>query len=124
LAKNLFLSTGKSYYRKLKEFFIAKKLEEFLSKDRIFTLYLNVIEFGKGIFGVEAAARFYFGKPVGQLTLVEILRLVAVIPKPLRVTPLSDSRYLKWRANLLLGRLKQYGYITAAEYENARIRFR
>ena len=124
LAKNLFLSTGKSYYRKLKEFFIAKKLEEFLSKDRIFTLYLNIIELGKGIFGVEAAARFYFGKPVGALTLVEIIRLSAVIPKPLRVTPLSDSRYLKWRAKLLLERLKQYGYITAAEYENAIIRFR
>ena len=124
LAKNLFLSTGKSYYRKLKEFFIAKRLEAHLSKDRIFTLYLNVIELGKGIFGVEAAARFYFGKPVSQLTLAEIIRLVAVIPKPLRVTPLSNSRYLKWRARLLLERMKQYGYITAAEYEDTRLLFR
>jgi monofunctional biosynthetic peptidoglycan transglycosylase len=124
LAKNLFLSTEKSYYRKLKEFFIAKKLEENLSKNRIFHLYLNIIELGPGIFGVEAASEYYFGKPVGSLNLVEILRLVSVLPKPLRVTPLSDSRYLKWRANLLLERLIKYEYITNEQYNHAKILFR
>ncbi len=124
LAKNLFLSTGKSYYRKLKEFFIAKKLEKHLSKTRILYLYLNVIELGPGIFGVGAASEYYFGKPVGSLSLEEILRLTAVLPKPLRVTPLSDSRYLKWRANLLLERLIKYEYITDEQYKYAKILFK
>jgi monofunctional biosynthetic peptidoglycan transglycosylase len=124
LAKNLFLSTGKSYYRKLREFFIAKRLEENLSKNRIFHIYLNIIELGPGIFGVEAASEYYFGKPVGSLSLVEILRLAAVLPKPLRVTPLSDSRYLKWRANLLLERLIKYEYITDGQYKHAKNLFK
>jgi len=124
LAKNLFLSTGKSYYRKLKEVAIAKKLEARLSKDRIFSLYLNVIEFGPGIFGVEAAAEYFFKKPVGQLGLNEIIRLAAVIPKPLRVSPLSNSNYLKWRANLLLERLVQYRYITDSQYQAAKANFK
>jgi monofunctional glycosyltransferase len=116
LAKNLFLSTRKSYYRKIREYFIAGRLEEHLSKNRILHIYLNVIELGKGIFGVEAASRFFFKKPVGQLNLEEIVRLVAVFPKPLRVTPLSNSRYLKWRARLLLERLKKYKRISPGEY--------
>ncbi|MCU0288360.1 MAG: monofunctional biosynthetic peptidoglycan transglycosylase [Acidobacteria bacterium] len=124
LAKNLFLSTEKSYYRKFKEMLIAKKLEKHLSKDRIFTIYLNVIEFGNGIFGVEAGAEYFFHKPVSQLSLNEILRLVAVIPKPLKVTPLSNSNYLKWRANLLLDRLIQYNYISQSQYESAKENFK
>ncbi|MCP5106694.1 MAG: monofunctional biosynthetic peptidoglycan transglycosylase, partial [bacterium] len=124
LAKNLFLSTEKSYYRKFKELFIAKKLEAHLSKNRIFSIYLNVIELGKGIFGVEAASEYYFKKPVDQLNLIEIVRLAAVIPKPLKVTPLSNSRYLKWRANLLLDRLEKYDYITLKEYREAKEEFK
>ena len=124
LAKNLFLSTGKSYYRKLREFFIARSLEKYLPKNRIFHIYLNVIEFGKGIFGVEAASRYFFHKSVSGLTLEEIIRLVSVIPKPLRVTPLSDSRYLKWRANLLLERMIKYNFITEEQYKHTKSRFK
>ena len=123
LAKNLFLSTEKSYYRKVREFFIAKNLEKHLSKNRIFHLYLNVIELGKGIFGVEAASEYYFKKSVSDLNLVEIVRLAAVLPKPLRVTPLSNSRYLKWRAKLLLDRLKKYHFITDEEYNHTLMEF-
>jgi membrane peptidoglycan carboxypeptidase len=124
LAKNLFLSTEKSYYRKLKELFIAKKLEAHLSKNRIFHIYLNVIEMGRGIFGMEAASEYYFKKPVDRLDLIEIVRLVSVLPKPLRVTPLSDSRYLKWRANLLLDRLYKYDFITGEQYRQAKEKFK
>ncbi len=125
LAKNLFLSTGRSYYRKVREFFIAKKLERHLSKDRIFCLYLNVIEFGPGIFGVEAASEYYFNKPVDRLSLSEILRLVAVIPKPLRVTPRSStSGYLKWRFNFLLDKLHRYQYISDDDYRRSKQEFR
>jgi monofunctional glycosyltransferase len=124
LAKNLFLSTERSYFRKIKEFFIAKKLEKYLSKDRILYLYLNVIEFGNGIFGVEAASEFYFGKPVGSLSLSEIVRLVSVIPMPLKVTPVSGTRYLKWRARLLLTRIKAYHYISEEQYNDVITQFK
>jgi len=124
LAKNLFLSTEKSYLRKIKEFFIARQLEKHLSKDRIFCIYLNVIELGPGVFGVGAAAQYYFKKPASSLSLEEIVRLAAVLPKPLRVTPLSNSKYLKWRATLLLDRLKRYGYISDGQYKYTRSCFR
>ncbi len=124
LAKNLYLSTQKSYYRKIREFFIAKKLEKTLSKDRIFHIYLNVIEFGRGIFGVEAAAEYFFARPVYQLNLSQIIRLAAVIPKPLRVTPGSNSGYLKWRANLLLFRLYKYKYISEEIYNTTKTEFK
>lgn len=124
LAKNLYLSTAKSYFRKIKEFFIAKKLERELSKNRIFALYLNLIEFGSGIFGVETAAEYFFKKKVNQLNLAEIIRLVSVIPKPLRVSPLSESRYLLWRANLLLDKLHKYEYITNDEYYKIKEEFK
>lgn len=117
LAKNLFLSTEKSYSRKAREFLIAQKMEKHLSKNRIFSIYLNVIEFGKGIFGVEAAAEHFFNKPVDQLNLEEIIRLVSIIPKPLKVNPLSArSRYLKWRANFLLDKLVKYEIIPETDY--------
>ena len=116
LAKNLFLTTKKSYYRKIKEFFIAKRLEKHLSKNRILELYLNVIEFGRGIFGVGAASEFFFEKRVDQLNKIEIIRLISVIPKPLRVTPLSNSEYIKWRANLLINRLYRSRSITEVEF--------
>lgn len=123
LAKNLFLTPQKSYYRKLREFFIAKKLESHLSKDRIFCIYLNIIEFGPGVFGVGAASQYFFKKPVSQLNLEQILRLVSVIPKPLRVSPLSNSRYIKWRAKLILDRMKRYGYISDDDYHSTRKAF-
>ena len=107
----------------MREFFIAKDLETHLTKNRIFWIYLNVIEWGRGIFGVGAAAHYYFKKPVEQLNLVEIIRLTAVIPKPLRVSPLSDSRYLKWRANWLLDHLYKYNDINAAQYRRAKETF-
>jgi monofunctional biosynthetic peptidoglycan transglycosylase len=123
LAKNLFLSTGKSYYRKIRELFIAQNLEKHLSKDRIFLIYLNVIEFGHGIFGVQAASNHFFHTPVDRLSLEQMVRLVSVLPKPLRVTPLSNSRYLKWRANLLLDRLEKFGHISIAQYEKTKALF-
>jgi len=111
LAKNLYLSTDRSFLRKLREYFIAGRLEQKLSKNRIFTIYLNVIEFGPGIFGVEAAAQFYFGKSVSALTLSEQIRLTAVIPRPLTSSPTSDSRWLKWRCCWISKKLRLYKYI-------------
>ena len=119
LAKNLYLSTQKSIFRKIKEYFIARRLEQTLPKSRIFHLYLNVIEFGPGIFGVQAASRYYFQKDVGQLDLEEIVRLTAVIPKPLKEKPIGNSRWLKWKARWILDTLKRYNYISPQEYQPA-----
>ena len=124
LAKNLYLSTDKSYVRKIKEYIIAKRLEENLSKNRIFHLYLNVIEFGPGVFGVQAASRYYFGKNAASLTLEECVRLVAVIPRPLSMNPKSQSRWMKWKAGWILGKLLKYNYITKSEYDQTIKNFR
>ena len=116
LAKNLYLSPKKSIVRKIKEYLIAKKMEKGLSKDRIFELYLNVIELGPGVFGVEAASQYYFGFSVDELTLEEIIRLVAVLPRPISSNPWGDSPWFKWRCRWLLHKLQLYEYITEETY--------
>jgi len=123
LAKNLYLSTTKSIFRKIKEYLIARRLENDLSKNRIFQLYLNVIEFGPGIFGVEAAAQYYFRKSVSELDLEEIIRLTAVIPKPLQVRADGKSRWLLWRCRWILGKLLLYKYIDQITYDTLLPRF-
>ncbi len=117
LAKNLYLSTEKSYWRKIKEYFIARELEKHLSKKRIFHIYLNIIELGPGIFGVEAAARYYFGRSVSSLSLEQIIRVTAVIPKPLKVRPDSKNRWLLWKCRWIVTKLRQYGYISSEQYK-------
>ena len=82
LAKNLFLSPAKSYWRKGEEALITVLLEVLLPKTRIFELYLNVIEWGTGVFGAEAAARHYFGVSAAQLTPEQAARLAAMAPNP------------------------------------------
>ena len=111
LAKNLFLSPEKSFLRKIIEYCIAKRLEDKLPKDRIFNLYLNVIELGPGIYGVEAASQHYFNKSVQNLNLEEILRLTAIISRPLTVNPTRDSKWLKWKVEWIFNKMKLYHYI-------------
>ena len=123
LAKNLYLSTDKSIIRKIEELLIALRLEKDLSKDRIFELYLNVIEWGPGIFGVEMAAEHHFNKPVGQLSLEEIVRLVAIIPQPLKIKPTENSDSLKWKARWILDALRRYAYIDENQYQTIYDRF-
>ncbi len=118
LAKNLYLSTEKSIWRKVKEFFITRELESTLSKNRIFHLYLNVIEYGRGIFGVAAASRYYFGKSASELNDEEIIRLTAVIPKPLSVRPDQNSKWLLWRCRWITGKLLLYKYIEDAKHDS------
>ncbi|HZP11821.1 MAG TPA: monofunctional biosynthetic peptidoglycan transglycosylase [Nevskiaceae bacterium] len=82
LAKNLFLSPAKSYWRKGEEALITVMLENMLDKERIFELYLNVIEWGNGLFGAEAAAQRYFGISAAQLNIEQAARLAAMAPNP------------------------------------------
>ena len=105
LAKNLFLSTSKDPVRKVKELAITLLMEQALSKDRILEVYLNIVEWGRGIFGIEAASRAYFGKSASALTLEEATRLAAVIPSPLRHRPDEESRYILRRKAIVLNRM-------------------
>ena len=124
LAKNLYLSTDKSVIRKIKEYLIARRLENQLGKKRIFELYLNVIEFGPGIFGVQAAANTFFNKNVRELSLEEMVRLTAVIPKPLKETPTRNSSWINWKAGWILDTLRRYKYIDQQEYQMVMAKFK
>ena len=105
LAKNLFLSPSKSYARKVQEAIIALMLEAFLPKRRILELYLNVIEWGNGVFGAEAAAKRYFGIPASQLNAEQAARLAAMIPSPRRFERNPGSEYLDGRVATILARM-------------------
>ncbi len=116
LAKNLYLSTSRSIFRKIKEYFFTREIENTLSKNRIFHLYLNIIEFGPGIFGVEAASRYYFGKSVGSLSTEEMIRLTAIIPRPLKTRPNGNSKWLYWKCCWITKKLYLYKYIDKQIY--------
>ncbi|MCI0621933.1 MAG: monofunctional biosynthetic peptidoglycan transglycosylase [Acidobacteria bacterium] len=120
LAKNLYLSTSKNPLRKLREFLIARRMEQELSKRRILELYLNLIEWGDGIYGAEAASRSYFGKAARDLSVREAVLLAAVIPNPRRMNPARPSRRVEYRFNLILSRMYQYRHLSDEEFEAAR----
>jgi monofunctional glycosyltransferase len=115
LAKNLYLNPSKNPLRKLKEIIIAHQLENALSKQRIFEIYLNVVELGRNIYGVEAAARHYFGKSAAAVDLVEAATLAALLPSPRN----SKERSLTARRNIILNRLASVGYLSKSENQNA-----
>ena len=103
LAKNLFLKPTKNPIRKISEAILTWRLERTLSKKRILELYCNIAEWGDGIFGIEAAAQFYFHKSASGLTAEESARLVAVLPNPIRFSPLSQtSRFVVRRTSKLV----------------------
>ncbi len=105
LAKNLYFSEERSLTRKLQELMVAKRLEWFLSKDRILELYLNTVELGPGIFGVEAAAQHYFGVPASDLSRYQAASLAATLPHPLTSNPETNPGRMAWRRDLILGRM-------------------
>jgi monofunctional biosynthetic peptidoglycan transglycosylase len=105
LAKNLYLSPSRNPVRKLEELLIARRLEAELSKRRILELYLNVIEWGDGIWGAEAAARSYFQKPASALDADESALLAASIINPRRYSPARPSKYLLRRQGLIRERM-------------------
>ena len=120
LAKNLYLSTSKNPLRKIREFFIARALERHLDKQRIFDIYLNVIEWGNGVYGIGPAAQHYFGKSPGELLPEEAAVLAAMIPNPRSYSPVRGlTPYLEKRKNELLNRLLRYHYLTRDECDEA-----
>jgi monofunctional biosynthetic peptidoglycan transglycosylase len=105
LAKNLFLSPARSYWRKAEEAVVTVMLEAMLSKQRIFEIYLNVIEWGNGVFGAEAAARRYFGVSAAQLTGEQAARLAAMTPSPRLFERRPNSAYLEGRVATIMARM-------------------
>ena len=104
LARNLYLSPDRNLLRKVREAVIAWRMEELLSKRRILELYLNVIELGPGVFGVEAASRSYFGRSVSSVTRTQAARLAATIPSPLLHNPATATGRFLWRERLVFQR--------------------
>jgi len=105
LAKNLFLSGSRSYLRKGEELIITYMLEALMDKERIFEIYLNVVEFGKGIFGAEAAARHYYGVAAASLGAAQAAKLAVMLPNPRYFDAHRDSSYLARRTGVILKRM-------------------
>ena len=102
LAKNLYLSSERSLFRKAREALITRSLEHQLTKTRILELYLNVAEWGRGVYGAEAAARHHFGKSASDLTADESAWLAAILPSPLRYDPIRKTNVLTRRHQRIL----------------------
>jgi len=119
LAKVLFLTPDRSFSRKVKEAALALELEKRYSKDRLLELYLNQIYMGHGVFGVEAAARTYFGKSVQELTLGEAALLAALPRSPGNYSPFEHPEVAQRRRAVVLARMREQGYISEAEAKSA-----
>lgn len=123
LAKNVFLSPEKTIIRKLKEAYLATKIEEVLSKKQILEKYLNVVEFGPNIYGVKRASQHYFSKTPGQLSVLEAAYLIHLLPNPkaysqgFREEKLTD--YSKQRILTICRKMKDFDKIESEEYEVA-----
>ncbi len=111
LAKNLYFGTGRTLTRKLRELVVASWLETDLTKARILALYLNVIEWGDGIYGVEAAARHWYGKPASALSPSEAAGLAAMIPNPRRINPRVAPARHERATRRVLWLMAQAGYL-------------
>jgi monofunctional biosynthetic peptidoglycan transglycosylase len=116
LARNLYLSPVRSPFRKLREIMIAFRLERALTKRRIFEIYLNVVEWGPGVYGAGAASHHYFSKPAAALSPLEAATLAALLPSPRKPSPRATLR----RRNIILQRMANTGSMSDEDFERAR----
>ncbi|HCL78620.1 MAG TPA: penicillin-binding protein, partial [Synergistaceae bacterium] len=119
LARNLFLSQERTMERKIKELILAVRMEKLFSKDKIMEMYMNTIYFGHGAWGVDTAARTYFGKPASKVDLAEATILAGLIAAPGRYSPLSNFENSKNRQSYVLDRLVTLGWLDDAERKAA-----
>jgi penicillin-binding protein 2A len=120
LAKNAFLTHERTYTRKVKELIITKKIERTYSKDEIMERYLNQIYFGEGAWGIQRAAKIYFGKEASELTLSESAILAGLIKAPSILSPFKNMEKSIQRRNLVLALMENEGYISQTEVEQAK----
>ncbi|MDT0595525.1 penicillin-binding protein 1A [Glaciecola petra] len=120
LARGFFgLTRKKEYSRKIKEVFIALKMEQELSKDQILELYLNKVELGHRSFGVGAAAQVYYGKSLNELTLAQLATIAGLPQRPSASNPITNPRLSKERRRVVLLRMLDEGYITREQFDEA-----
>ena len=120
LAKNLFLSNERTYQRKINEAFLAIWLETRLTKNEILKLYLDRAYLGGGAFGVDAAAQYYFGKSVRDVTLPEAAMIAGLFKAPTKFSPLVNLPAARARANVVLDNLVDAGFMTEGQVYGAR----
>lgn len=119
VAKNYYLTPERTLKRKLTEVFLARKLEENLSKEDILMLYVNKIFLGKNAYGIAAAAKIYYNKSIDQLSIAQ-MAMIAGLPKaPSRYNPVADPERALERRNWILGRMLQLGYLDQKQYQTA-----
>ncbi len=121
VAKNLYLSPSRSVVRKVRELLITFRLEDDLDKQRILELYLNIAEWGDGVFGAEAAARHWFHRSAASLTAAEAARLAVALPNPRERSPAARSADLLEKSDRILRWMRKDGVISAGQLEGARI---
>lgn len=119
IIKQILLTSEKKYERKIKEAILAYRLERYLSKDEILTIYLNQIYLGAGAYGVEAASRTYFGKHANELTIAECALLAGLTQSPSKYNPLRHHEQAVARQHYVLGRMRDLQWISQAEYDEA-----
>ncbi len=119
LARQLFLTDEVSFERKIKEAILALQIERQYSKDEILEIYLNIVYFGEGAYGIEMAARTYFNKHASQLTLPEAAMLIGLLPAPSTFSPFNNYKLARQRQLYVLSRMLELGYITPSQYKSA-----
>lgn len=119
LAKNLFLTQDKTYKRKIQEALLALWLEKELTKDEILMAYLNRVYMGAGTYGIEAATKVYFDKPVSKLSLYESAALAGLLKAPSRYSPIANRKASRERTEIVLGAMVDAGFITEKDKKNA-----
>ena len=119
LARVSFLTRDKTLRRKVREAILAQRIEKLYSKDEILEIYLNKVYFGDGLYGAEAAARGYFGKPASNLTVAEAAMLAGIIKAPSAANPASNLERATERRNVVLKLMREHGFIDQAEHDAA-----
>ncbi|MDH3255378.1 MAG: PBP1A family penicillin-binding protein, partial [Acidobacteriota bacterium] len=119
LARKLFLHPKKLWRRKIEEAFLAVELEKRLSKDQILTLYCNVMFFGHGNYGIEAASQSFFGKPASELLVDEAATLIGILQRPSDYSPYRRPDLVLGRRDYVLRRMREEGYLSDADFETA-----
>ncbi|MGJ8664494.1 MAG: penicillin-binding protein 1A, partial [Marinicella sp.] len=119
LTRNVFLTLDQTWTRKIKELFLAVKLERTITKDEILELYLNKIALGHRSYGVAAAAEVYYGKTLDELTLAQSAMLAAPPKAPSRINPVTSPERALQRRDYVLGRMLSLGYITQQQHDDA-----
>lgn len=117
LARNAFLTKKKTLIRKFKEIILTKRIEKLYSKKKILEFYMNIVEWGPNIYGAEAAAQYYFGKPASQINLAEATLLAGILPNPIYYNPYKNMKGARLKQRRVLHLMKIAGLVTEEQID-------